>query len=92
MKLLNNDSGKIATAIDILAAAKEFGDIPKYSYERMKDGRICVCLNNGQFHFGEENGIPGYATFIDFLHDDYIEENCDEFLKVSEAQNLGLVK
>jgi hypothetical protein len=91
MKLLHNDSGRIATAIEILGAAKEFGSIQKYSYERMKDGRIAICVNNGQFHYGSENDIPGYATFIGFFHDDYIEENYDEFLKIPEAKGMGLV-
>lgn len=91
MKLFDNDSGCIATATEILNEAKEFGSIPKYSYAIMGDGLICLCLNNGQFHYGNGSNIPGYATFIGYFHDHYIENNYDEFLKVSEAENLGLI-
>ena len=25
---------------------------------------ICVCMNNGQFHKGDSEGVPGFATFM----------------------------
>lgn len=92
MKLLNNDGGLIATAVEILSTAKEFGETPKYSYERLKNGKICVCKNDGQFQFDDSEQLPGYATFIGHFSDDYIENNYDEFLKVPEALSLGLVE
>lgn len=78
-------------AEEILETAMEYGDIPKYSWE-WNGKQFVICKNDGQFHRGECQEFPGWATYIGHFKSSYIVKNYQEFLKVSEAEKLGLSK
>ena len=54
---------KIKDIKNIFDGLTAFGDTPLYCTE-IYHRRLYVCRNNGEFHWGDMDGRPGWATFV----------------------------